>query len=254
MKRAAVVLAAFIIFGMLLSACKGTDKDAGSGGNNGNAGNSTGSKNQGITTNKVNFEEITDTDKLGQDVPKALETLKKNRSFSYFKTDGSFIVAIFAGQKNTGGYGIKVTSVEDIEGTTKITVQETEPKEGDIVTQAITYPSTVIKLKGIAENFVVVNQKGERFQLILYNNPDSGEDKPVSEELPNAIQQANGTYVGEIDGNSIEIISNGKPEAYRFKESLRPVLDSLEKDDKLLFSYYKNEYEQLILTKLEKVK
>lgn len=73
---------------------------------------------------------------------------------------------MFSGEKPTGGYSIKVTSVEDIEGITKITAAETEPGENVLVTQALTYPVSLVKFTGTAENFKAFINKGEELKLL----------------------------------------------------------------------------------------
>jgi hypothetical protein len=124
-----------------------------------------GQPNKGITVNNISFEVVED-----EKVPDALNTkiqkYKEQRGFLYTEKDGYYYVAILSGLRPTGGYGIEVKTVEDIEGKTKIIVEETAPSPGDFVTQVITYPYTVIKLKDAADKFVVENSGGEKFELI----------------------------------------------------------------------------------------
>jgi hypothetical protein len=54
-------------------------------------------------------------------------------------------VILNLGEKRTGGYGIGVEKVEELPDKIVITVKEIKP-EGDMVTQAITYPYAVIKI------------------------------------------------------------------------------------------------------------
>jgi hypothetical protein len=129
----------------------------------GNPGSSTGG--QGITVNKISFEEVRD-EAVPESLKDKIENLKAKRGYIFEQRDGYFYVVIFSGEKNTGGYGIKVKSVEDIEGKTKIIVEETAPKEGDMVTQAFTYPYIVVRMKGVTDNFQVENTKGEKFTYL----------------------------------------------------------------------------------------
>lgn len=54
-------------------------------------------------------------------------------------------VILNLGEKRTGGYRIGVDKVEELPDKIVITVKEIKP-EGDFVTQALTYPYTVVKI------------------------------------------------------------------------------------------------------------
>jgi hypothetical protein len=59
-----------------------------------------------------------------------------------------------------------VVSVEDNEGKTNVIVKETAPNKGDMVITVITYPYTIVTMKGVTNNFNVVNEDGEYFEYI----------------------------------------------------------------------------------------
>ena len=61
----------------------------------------------------------------------------------------SRIVALFLGQRNSGGYEIKVKNVEEKAGKIVVTVEETKP-EG-MATMAITNPYTIVKINSTKE-------------------------------------------------------------------------------------------------------
>ncbi|MBC5839191.1 protease complex subunit PrcB family protein [Flavobacterium muglaense] len=64
----------------------------------------------------------------------------------------SNFVILNMGEKNTGGYSITVDSVTETDTNIVITVKETSPESGSMVTQAFTYPFCVVKInskKGI---------------------------------------------------------------------------------------------------------
>lgn len=233
MKKIFILLLVFALAGGILSACQTAAPDTGKP----EAGGSTVGK--GIAYNKLTFEEISDMGTLPADIAAGIEGSGHTRGYAYFKLDDAFIVSINSGERNTGGYSIKVKSVEDIEGITKITVEETAPAKDAIVTEALTYPKTVIKIKGAAENFQVVDVSGGVFGLLTV----AGSAKQIDSE---------GVYSGQIDNNSIEIYVDGKPGAFRIDSSFETVINSLKKDDKVSLSYFTNEYGQQILTKLEK--
>ncbi len=65
------------------------------------------------------------------------------------------------------------------------------------------------------------------------------------EEVASGVE---GTYVGQIDNNSVEIIdSEGNPKAYRLTGITGEFIGSLEKDETVIYSYYKKNG-QLFLT------
>jgi hypothetical protein len=67
--------------------------------------------------------------------------------------DIHYYIIICSGEKNTGGYGIDVTRIEmEDDDTLIIEAAETSPAEGDIVTQAFTYPQCIIELSRMPTN------------------------------------------------------------------------------------------------------
>ena len=75
--------------------------------------------------------------------------------------DAPYFIVICAGEKNTGGYGIKITDIGLQDGELWITVEETSPAPGDIVTQAFTYPCCVLKLNKLPPKFYVIDNSGK---------------------------------------------------------------------------------------------
>lgn len=61
----------------------------------------------------------------------------------------SRIVALFLGQRNSGGYEIKVKSVEEIDGKILVTVEEIKPD--GMATMAIINPFTIVKINSTKE-------------------------------------------------------------------------------------------------------
>jgi hypothetical protein len=59
----------------------------------------------------------------------------------------NMIIAVFQGQKATGGYTIMITKIIETTNTIDVYVTETSPGENCIVTQAITSPYHSIELK-----------------------------------------------------------------------------------------------------------
>lgn len=77
--------------------------------------------------------------------------------------NNTYLVLISLGERPTGGYAVTVRSVEDVEGVTRVVVEEKAPGPGQMVTQAITHPYTIIRVENVPAQFQVVNTKGERF-------------------------------------------------------------------------------------------
>lgn len=74
----------------------------------------------------------------------------------YHLIDGDYIyVLVSAGEKPTGGYGIMVDSITEVApGTAYIHATLNSPGKDSIVTQALTYPSVMVKFeKGAINNF-----------------------------------------------------------------------------------------------------
>lgn len=61
------------------------------------------------------------------------------------------IVALFLGQRSSGGYEIKIKSVEERDNKIYVTVEEVSPKPGDMATMAITNPFVVAKINSAKE-------------------------------------------------------------------------------------------------------
>ncbi len=64
-----------------------------------------------------------------------------------FQTE--MIVAVFSGEKSTGGFGIEITRIEEdsTKHALKVLVRESTPPTGAIVTQSLTQPYRIIKLR-----------------------------------------------------------------------------------------------------------
>ena len=79
--------------------------------------------------------------------------------------------------------------------------------------------------------------------------------EPV-EEPKIEIKQGTGTYVGQIDSNSIEIETADGPTAFRLDEGMDQVISKLQGDESVSYEYWERpiegeeELKQLILTKL----
>ncbi|MFV8369982.1 protease complex subunit PrcB family protein [Flavobacterium sp. LB2R40] len=74
----------------------------------------------------------------------------KNKISSADIQNSNFIV-LNMGEKTTGGYNIGVDNVVETDKNIIITIKETNPKPGSMVTQSFTYPFCVIKINSKKE-------------------------------------------------------------------------------------------------------
>ena len=77
-----------------------------------------------------------------------------------------YYIVICAGEKNTGGYDIEIVSVDCQDGKLTITVKETSPAPGDMVTQAFEYPCCILELDKMPAALNIVNTDGVAFNDI----------------------------------------------------------------------------------------
>lgn len=85
-----------------------------------------------------------------ESVQKWIETNQSQEQKQVLHADGKTYVIITLGQKRTGGYEVKITQIAEIEGTDTISVthEVTEPEEGEMATQVITYPLAIAEMDG----------------------------------------------------------------------------------------------------------
>ena len=77
-----------------------------------------------------------------------------------------YLYIICMGQKNTGGYSLKVKEVNSIDGKTEIIVEEIIPDKGDMVTMAITNPTIIVEFSKYQENIIIKNTEGQIFEKL----------------------------------------------------------------------------------------
>ncbi|WP_135227583.1 protease complex subunit PrcB family protein [Deinococcus fonticola] len=70
-------------------------------------------------------------------------------------------VAVFIGQRTTGGYGVRVERVVASGGTLNVTVAIQAPQAGMITTQALTSPWVLVKVPGLFTQVNVVDTAGQ---------------------------------------------------------------------------------------------
>ena len=161
-----------------------------------------------------------------------------------FDKDGKSYLLICAGEKTTGGYTIDNVVLTGNENNIEVSADLHVPAEGALVTQAITYPNLLLRIPQDSREPVF-----EGFNEIK----DIEEDQePLTDS---------GTYVGQIDANSIEIEISGVPQdeaakAFQLKEELKDDFEGkhgLQSGDKVRFTYFIDEYQRPILMTIEKI-
>ena len=106
-----------------------------------------------ISDGKVSFESVNYED-LDSELKSTIDEKKMEKGHILVKAEESeyYYLVVFAGEKNTGGYGIEITKVSNQEGKTTVVVEETSPAEGMMTIQVLTYPLDIVKVKGISED------------------------------------------------------------------------------------------------------
>lgn len=101
---------------------------------------------QGITTNPVKFEAV-GYDQLPAEVKAAVDARDDMPFTRVFKgAKDTQYVLICLGRRPTGGFGVRIESVEDVEGRVSVVFSETKPGKGEMVTQVITHPWLAIRV------------------------------------------------------------------------------------------------------------
>ncbi|MDL2144253.1 MULTISPECIES: protease complex subunit PrcB family protein [Flavobacterium] len=127
---------------------------------------SCGVKKSSDGTSKILYEVLTEQSDGGGNI-KFFEILTEPNEIKMLENDphlkakmkqddisNSNYVILNMGEKNTGGYSIGVEKVEETDKNIIITVKENNPAADAMVTQAITYPYTVIKVHSKKEIIV----------------------------------------------------------------------------------------------------
>lgn len=102
-----------------------------------------------------------------QEIPAAIapmiESMKKDRGY-FFITEQK-ILAVFMGERPTGGYRLSLEDLQVRGGALTGIILETSPKPGDMVTQAFTYPLLLIQLDQAFSTFDIRDQSGKAYPL-----------------------------------------------------------------------------------------
>ncbi len=243
LKKKIVSIAAFILIILMVfggcSSDKTADQNQATDKPGGTVTSSPTNPPQGFTVNKIDFKEINLND-LDQEQVGLINDFAITGGYYYWvDTNGVYTMFIGLGEKLTGGYSLKVLSVEDNEGKTNILVEETIPKADEMVTQALTYPYILIEMKGITDRFTVTNTHNEEYKLINVDELDA--------------HTVEGVYQGQIDNNSIEVKVGESYMVFRNPE-MSSMVAGFKKDDLIKVIYKTTNDGQFILENIKSVK
>lgn len=65
------------------------------------------------------------------------------------------VLAVFEGRQNTGGFNIEVTNVKDFPSFVRVTIQETIPGSGCVVSQAVTSPFDIVGIPKTEKRVII---------------------------------------------------------------------------------------------------
>ncbi|MDD2212510.1 MAG: protease complex subunit PrcB family protein [Clostridia bacterium] len=99
---------------------------------------------------------------LPAQVQALVDSAKYNKTTRVIKGEGdSRYVLLCLGTRNTGGYSIEISRVEEADGKILVTYQERKPAPGEMVIQVITYPWQVLQVESSLPIIVREEVKGE---------------------------------------------------------------------------------------------
>lgn len=82
--------------------------------------------------------------------------------------------------------------------------------------------------------------------------PEIVANQPVQNEEPQDVKGVEGVYVGQIDGNSIEVQVDGESMVF-WMVDIGKAIDNIEEGQKVSVEYEEGENGQLLLVKIEKI-
>ncbi len=122
----------------------------------------------GTEAEEISYATVEDLASLPEAVGEAVEHLKLERGYFVFNepafdTGDKMYIMVSSGERPTGGYEISIEKVQLKNGVLEILVQETEPGEDEIVTQALTYPHKILSLEEEFTEIRVFTTEREEF-------------------------------------------------------------------------------------------
>ncbi len=187
---------------------------------------------------KIDYE-IVITDSIPKEIEQWYEENYQVEGLHEHQIGEDRYLLLSVGEKPTGGYSIENFVLVGFENEIEVKAELEVPTGDSIVTQVLTYPHILVKIMG--------DDRTLKFD---------GIEQDVSDEASENLQDS-GTYIGQIDNNSIEVrISGVQPDdlaikAFRIGEEAREELSAISDGDEVLITYYLNENEQPIITSIK---
>lgn len=205
-----------------------------------------GSKDQKANTDDVvigdmEFEVINPNELEDGDVKDWYSEKYMEEGFYTKNTDDVKYILLAAGVQSTGGYSIEIISVEGKENEIVVDGKLNAPEEGEIVTQALTYPSALIKVEDISREAFKGN----------FEKPAVEVNNDLNDALED-LETVTGVYSGQIDANSIEMKIDNNHKAFRLSDEGKITIaeDKIKIGDVITVNYIENEHGQLIIQEI----
>lgn len=178
---------------------------------------------------EVDESELSITEVDYEDLPEVLQDkvddLKSTKNYKAYEYNDYIYLFAAMGKKNTGGYEIVFDEVYKVEADddfyVKAVIDTDEPDSDDVVTQAVTYPYSVVKFRSFDDiDFVrFVDTDNDELSEVEINDIDEvttveGEIYDIiSSSKTIKIEKSNGTEVSYTIPTSAEIIVDGDDDA-----------------------------------------
>lgn len=238
-----------------------TDNPTEDGSDTSDGADDTDDENEGESPDEESYEDLSyvvvDVSDLEPSIQETIESLKEEHGY-YVINDN--VIAIFSGEKTSGGYDITVDSVEAYEGHIIINVDETSPDPDGAATTVMTYPTVVVRLDESLDDFEVISSEGtfDALNPELEDNEDMGngsdngsgtmlndDENPIQYDEP-----IHGVYEGQIDNNSIEISVDKIFIALRH-DDVASMIEGIEPGDHVVVTASVSPADQILLETIE---
>lgn len=166
----------------------------------------------------IDFETVVD---LPKDLADKIDQGRVEEGYELVTTDEGTYVVVYLGERNSGGYGVEVSAVYIVNDEMLVDAQEIAPGKDAMVTMAITYPYTVVK---------VTDEKVSDVKKVTLNilngdlGNDSGEEETDYYVSPiDSYKDGETVNVGEIvmiDGKYIHLMSGDLIQVYAVDPSV----------------------------------
>ncbi|HCJ56627.1 S-layer homology domain-containing protein [Lutispora sp.] len=134
--------------------------------------------------------------KLPASIQKYIDTSRATKGYKAYKYNDAIYLAAFMGRKNTGGYNIEIEDIQRYKLNGKYIVEavvkETEPDKYSSVTQALTYPYTVVKFDSF-DNIFRVNFVDENGNVLVQKSIEALKDEATT--ASGIFSKTDGAYI-----------------------------------------------------------